>query len=407
MLEFNMKKAFKLAAVCLMVAIAAISAIVILSFVVKKGKDFVVKNGDGPQLPSCGNNQVLFTHSPVDIEYITSITPLGNLNPPGHTFPVKHMYINLKNIDSPTDAEEETPIRTLYAPGDIWIQQISSTEYLDRGEYDYSIDFSPCAEFSAYFIHVTSLSEKLEEAFSNGEGDCWEEDPAGQRMRSCNRRVHIKLEAGEEIGTVGGDKFNFDLGASDMRVEPSKAARYDRRFEGIGYVICPLDYFSSDIKEALYAKLGDSSSGGQKRTIEPICGTPHQEFSGTAQGVWYLEDSTQLDREDQHIALVHDNIDPKIPVFSIGTSLEKFGIESRTYEFEPESTGLVDRDFADVKADGNIYCYEFNESSGDGVFQVLLQMVTDEELKIGKGRSTWCGSAPWGFEDYVMFEKLD
>lgn len=395
-LKVRMKK---ILAISIITFLAAISVGAILYFVIKKDQ--------GPQLPTCGTNQVLFTHSPVNLDEIASITPLGNLNPPGHTFPVKHMYINLKNIDSSTDAEEPTPIRTLYAPGNIVITQISLAEYLDKGESDYSIDFSPCEEFFAYFKHLASLSDKLEQAFNQGKGDCWEENPGGNRMRNCDKEVNIELEAGEVIGTVGGRTFNFDFGSSDMRVDPSEAARYDRRFEGIGYVVCPLDYFSKDIKEALYAKLGDHSSGGQKRTIEPVCGTPHQDLVGTAQGVWYLQGSSGLDKEDQHIALVHDNIDPRIPVFSIGTSLEKFGIESRTYEFEPKSTGFVDRDFADVKADGNIYCYEFNKGFGDDVFQVLLQMETDEKLKIGKGRSTWCGSGPWDFGEYVIFEKLD
>jgi len=371
------------------------------------------KLSDGPDksdgsggIPSCEDRQVLFTRSPVNLDEITSITPLGNLNPPGHTFPVKHMYFNLKDIRTSADADEPTPDRILYAPGEIWITQISSTEYLDKNESDYSIDFSPCDEFHAYFIHVTSLSEKLDEVFTQSKDDCWEEDLGGERMRNCDKDVHISMQAGEEIGTVGGNKYNFDLGTSDMRVEPSEFARGDKRFEGIGYVVCPLDYFSDDIKEVLYNKLGDSS-GKDKRTIEPICGTPHQDLLGTAQGVWYLKGSSNYNSEEDHIALVHDNIDPRIPVFSLGNSLETFGIQTGTYRFDPTDSGLVDRDFDDVTADGNIYCYELNTGRDeDNFISILLQLENDETLKVGKGAATQCGKGPWEFGDYLTFEKL-
>ena len=41
-----------------------------------------------------------FTTYPVDFERIRSITPLGNLNPPGHTFPTDHMYFNIDPLYS-------------------------------------------------------------------------------------------------------------------------------------------------------------------------------------------------------------------------------------------------------------------------------------------------------------------
>lgn len=400
-----MKKPLTIIIISLLI-LAIILFVSLLLIIFKKDGKGILKIDEEESLQSCGDKQVLFTHSPVNLDEIISITPLGNLNPPGHTFPVKHMYINLKDITSSTDADEPNPIRTLYAPGDILIRRISSVEYLNKEESDFSINFSSCEEFFGYFHHIPSISDKLEQAFNQAEGECSEENIAGNRMKNCDKRLNIKLEAGEEIGTVGGRSFNFDIGTTDLRVEPSEAARYDVRFEDIGYVVCPLDYFSDDIKEALYSKLGDSN-GIDKRTIEPICGTPHQDLSGTAQGVWYLQNSSNLDKEVDHIALVHDNIDPRIPVFSIGTSLEEFGIESNTYRFEPSNTGLVDRDFDDVKADGDIYCYDFNEGGGEDSFPVLLKLDSDKILKIGKGQGRSCGNGPWLFGEYATYEKLN
>lgn len=51
-----------------------------------------------PSAPSCGPGPVL-TNPPMDIETITYISPLGALNPPGHTFPTTHMYFMLPSVD--------------------------------------------------------------------------------------------------------------------------------------------------------------------------------------------------------------------------------------------------------------------------------------------------------------------
>lgn len=55
-----------------------------------------------------------------------------------------------------------------------------------------------------------------------------------------------------------------------------------------------------------------------RRIIAPTCGTIMQDIAGTAQGRWFFDTSSG---EDRHLALVHDNVDPRVGVFSVGTSL--------------------------------------------------------------------------------------
>lgn len=82
-----------------------------------------------------------------------------------------------------------------------------------------------------------------------------------------------------------------------------------------------------------------------------------QDVPGTAQGNWFLtETSSAFTETDETIALVHDNVDPVIPVFSVSNTLP--GTPTAAYRFSPViGAGSVNRDFADV-VPGAVYCYE-------------------------------------------------
>ncbi len=375
---------------------------------------FIIKNKDIEDIkeigkmvkgiPECGTKKDLLTNSPIDLKNVTSIIPLGNLNPSGHTFPTDHMYLNI------IPNTEKIPV---YAPGDVWITQIHSQEHLwaDSPYTDYSLHFSPCREFDGYFIHIMSLSEKLQKEFDKkvDNEDCIESNPGGRRHRMCFADVSIKVSAGEQIGTVGGhNQANFDLGASDSRIKPLdyiNPSRWQWRGDSL-YVVCPLDYFVNDLKEELYSLVGDFDEG--KRTIEPICGEVMQDVRGTAQGVWFAEGTGGLEGEDPHIALVHDNINPTIGVFSIGTSMEDKGLPSSTYNFTPTHSGFFNRDFDEVTPDGNTYCYQAQGGySGQHTdYTIILGLLDDKTIRIEGIKGGSCGTGPWEFSsNYVEFVR--
>ncbi len=145
--------------------------------------------------------------------------------------------------------------------------------------------------------------------------------------------------------------------------------------------------------------------------MEPVCGTVNQDEWGTAQGVWFLsgEEVVERAREDEHMALVHDNIDPIIGAFSIGISLEEKGLPSSTYKFKPKHTGFVNRDFDEVKPDGNVYCYVASGgySGQHWPHTIIIKMLDDSTLRIAKlSEGTTCGSGPWQFgSNYTDFER--
>ena len=365
------------------------------------------------EFQSCGDKMDLLTHSPLDYDDFINIVPLGNLNPSGHTFPTDHIYWRLrpKNTNKPYILSITSP---LISPGDGWITEISSSEHLYATPTftDYSFKLVFCEEFNIEFGHVSSLSEKLEKAFDNAKRNCDKYDTGGGGYANCwtEELTKLKVSAGEVIGTAGGnpDQDALDIWAHDFRITPLNYVNPKRWDEFSLHVVCALDYFVDEEKEKFYDLLGGyspSADKDKKRTIEPLCGTVEQDIKGTAQGVWFIEGTPQKVSysEDSHLALVTDNIAPDFNVSSVGTSTE---IESDTYLFEPEKTGDVNIAFADVRP-GKTYCYEpfkpWEPTKGYG-FVILLELLDEETLKIGKNQGKRC-KKPYSFDDYVMFER--
>jgi len=344
-----------------------------------------VDNGSSSSLPSCESNYSFFTTSPLNESDYTSITPLGNLNPSGHVFPTDHIYFYLTNYLSSYN---------LYSPGDATVIQISASEHVTDGFTDYTFTFQPCNEFKAQFGHVSALADKLSQALSAPYQ--WDStySTGGKTYRNYGKNVSLTITAGEQIGTVGGNagQMALDMNAYDSRITLNFAnlSRWSQRSDTT-HTVCPINYYSSDLKTTLTNRFGDYD-GNPKRTVDPICGTIEQDVAGTTQGNWFVAGTTTFSSEDPHLALVHDNIDPAQAVFSVGTSMSASGLSSGTYQFSPQSSGLVNRDFDDITSDGNAYCFEPNYLSG----KIIMQLTNSVTLKIEKQADS-CGSGPWNF----------
>jgi len=118
---------------------------------------------------------VTFTQSPVDIEIIDTVIPLGNLNPPGHTFPTDHIYFYIK-----ATAPDPYEIKAI-ADGTI----IRINKKLN----DYALTIRYTSTFSSYFDHVKTLAPDIlnETGFLN----------------DGNNTVYVNIEA----GTLSGNWF--------------------------------------------------------------------------------------------------------------------------------------------------------------------------------------------------------
>ncbi|MDE3253490.1 MAG: hypothetical protein KGO92_11830, partial [Bacteroidota bacterium] len=121
------------------------------------------KQGDDSQtgnIPMTDLTRGGFTALPIDTADITALVPLGNLNPPAHTFPTDHMYLYCFTSKS---------VLPIHSPGIVRIIRIGRTHY-NAGQfndhYDYNISLgseSSCLVWG----HISELSQKLLDAVSN------------------------------------------------------------------------------------------------------------------------------------------------------------------------------------------------------------------------------------------------
>jgi hypothetical protein len=385
--------------------------VIIVGILILNSSDDIISNIS--QGSTCTKENTTFAVSPIEIENISNIAPLGNLNPSGHTFPTVHMYYFIQKEDA-KDFNSTSKLVSVYAPIDATIETMSVMTRTDINPpvTDFSINFRVCEDFTFYFIHVTSLSDKLQEFVDELKSDdCNQYSTGGRDFETCwIGDLDIKVETGELLGTAGGavDKNALDFGVTDFRIEPHVFANPDRWSESRDdyfYKVCSTDYYEGELKLQLESKLGDFD--GTPRTIDPICGTNAQDIPGTVQGIWFAQGTTEVEQEDPHIALVHDNFDPSKGVFSNGTSLENIGIPVGTYYFDPQQSGKVNLDFNLLEPGSGVHCYEVAESfsSQDNSFSILVELTQSETLKIGRFDSPVCGSGDWTMNNYFVFER--
>lgn len=332
-------------------------------------------------LASC-SAQPFLTVPLVPVANISSISPLGNLNPPPHTFPTDHIYLYMGVFGG-----------AISAPSASVVSNVGLQHRTGGGQAavdDYEVTFYPCRDVMMQLAHVAGLFPQFR-AKVGALDDC---NPSymtgGFTYQQCRKVVNIALAAGEAIGTTAP---SLDVTARDRRVtlsyvNPARLSDPVGEF-GDKHTACPLDYFEQSIADQMRAKLGPP---GQVRTTPPVCGEVMQDVPNTAAGRWFHVGSP-TSPEDPHLALAHHNVTPALAAFSIGTSIPS--LPAGVYTFTPVSTGRVNLDFRYVTAIGEIECYSVTQNR-----RVFLQLVSASRLRVeGSGigacgePSTWTLSA--------------
>jgi hypothetical protein len=341
--------------------------------------------GEAPEgVAKCQGSSFL-TISPIDVSSIRNLTPLGNLNPPVQTLPTDHVqFTALLDGGMPADIP-------VFSPSNVVVSEVTRQTRLTGppSVIEYSLSFFPCADVKLHFAHVVLTSEfrTLVGPFET----CTQYSTGGSTYESCAKRVNIKVNAGVLIGSMGGrDGNTIDFGGYDRRVtqlafiNPARSHGNGTEF-GQNRTICPIDYFVTSLASTLRSKFG--------RTIEPLCGTVLQDVPNTAQGRWYFNETAQ---DDPHLALAHDNVDPRTAVISVGTSIPS--LPTRYWGFIPATTGRVNADFGRVTVDGQSYCYENFINATPPIRHVLIQLVSVTRLRIEGFTGALCGDpSTWAF----------
>jgi hypothetical protein len=361
-------------------------------------------------LESCGSKTVLFEAAPMNIDKLTSIIPLGGLDPlGGHVFPIDHIYFFAVGQAGATDMGKSGEV-DVFSPGDVQLTRVAYIEYREKGvvvDKDYSLYFKPCREVEGAFYHINSLSPTLR-AEIESEFELDREGTAGQHsQKRFEVKTDIVLRAGDLIGKAGGTfrAQAFDFKLVDNRTVPAEYVNVGRWSKAQKHVVCPLDYYGEHFKKRFVQLLGD---GTKQRSDPPVCGRIDQDVKGTVQGVWFAEETEETYPEDRHLSLVHDGIEPDKPVFSVGTSMEKSGLAAGLYFFDVRSTGVINRDFSEVGEVGRIYCYHgLKNKWGDKVAKVIMvELAENNTLRMEARSGLSCVGIDWAFSDRMtVFER--
>lgn len=357
-------------------------------------------SGDGLLDPVVEVGQGFLTVLPVNPEKFFLFVNLGHLNQPGHTFPSDHGGFYL------VDYLDPIPV---LSPADMKVVEMSGVDHVNKGYTDYDLTLSVNnGDFTIVFGHLSAIDDSImAQAPDIEEWDCITYSTGGDDYRRCVTHVNIPVSAGDTIASAGGNpgQFGMDFGTYDKNRKIQFASNRFKDDYKYQYTVSPLDYFTEEINAILIPQCGDYICGfPMVRTVEPIGGTIQFDIPGTAQGLWFKKGEPN-GPEDPHIALIYDNVEPDIPVFSIGISIPD--LDPAPYSFTPTDTGVVDREFSDVIPDGHIYRYNIQHRCPDAPpFQavILLEMISATELNIEKQNPA--DGPVWDFtENMVEYER--
>lgn len=291
-----------------------------------------------------------------DISYLE---PLGNLNPPGHVFPTNHCYLYLKN------PAVKVPV---LAPGNLRLirirQSLRSSGGVVTGQ-DYSLTFSMGGGYVLELGHISTLQPDILALFSTAtqRGCSTPYQIDGVQYRHCMATVNHFVTAGEEVGKAGGqaDQYALDMGTYIANKNPPHNA------------VCPFTFYKHDRYSNIQRRLTDADPA----TTAPssLCRSYIFEAPGSAKGLWQ-KTGEPLYPEEKHIALVEYN---RQPAFSIGIAQTR--LAGGVYEYSIQNSGVINRAFEDISADGHTYCFNiYHRGAAAVIGSILLKMTNDENL---------------------------
>jgi hypothetical protein len=270
--------------------------------------------------------------SPIDVDKIEYVEPLGCVNPPGHTFPTDHVYFYY-NLTTAAHQYSANYILPVYAPASGRINFI----LMPNGpSADTKIMVEVNATFTYYLDHII-----LDTALT----------------------MNSMVTAGQQIG-ITGSAYAIDLGIINMNITlPGliNPARY-------GYTMnadSPYKYYPDPLKSQLYALINRISADKD--------GKIDYDIKGRLIGNWFyqtitVEESNGPIAWPMEISFAPDSYDPSRMILAFGGYVGVMG------KFKASAT---DPDPAQVSVNSGIVFYHLNNYFISGSAGLLAARVLD------------------------------
>lgn len=225
-----------------------------------------------PQSPDCQDIDVTFSYSPVPLERITNIGPVGAITPQvsGHVIPNDHNAIGYSGGE--TD---------VIMPADGYLVMVERHQYTPPPGMPqvnhYHLYFEHSCSLYTGILHTTILDPALLEASE----ELRELDSKELTRGNENIWPRIPLKAGQRIGTSTQWGFVGTLAVDTMvdkhHSNPESYAGAPWRLHATSI----LDYFGEPLKSQLHEK--------NPRTAEPRSGKANYDIDGRLVGGWFEE----------------------------------------------------------------------------------------------------------------------
>lgn len=330
-----------------------------------------------------GQGPVALTHTPMDLENVVSISPMGTTAGP-HVTPIDHLYL-YPTFES---APDEYPV---YAMADGYIVDVSRRQHNSAEEF--RLVFQHSCTFFTYIDLVRSLNQDVKAAFPELE-------------KGDYATGHYFVSAGQEIGRIGGQSLDTAVYNTDVTLTGFISPElYEAEFWKI-HTDDFFAHFSQEDREAMLAK--------NFRKAEPRSGKIDYDQPGKLIGNWFVEGTNGYAGSEEytsngqnnsdtgyfttHLAFLPNAYQPDQLVVSLGNynnQARQFSVKGNAPDFTIVSneTGPVKYELIDQKfynSDDPIQA-EKNARDGETQATLLVQVLDGEKLKyelfIGKTAS--------------------
>lgn len=297
---------FHIWVIIVIIATVGIIGLLIWRFLDSSGVNLVgkVAGGQWGSEYNCKDKDVEFTSPPLKMEQIGYIRPLGAMLD-GHVTPTDHVYV------APVKREVPDNTYPVLMPADGTVVEVGRmpAEYVGDRDFnnlpkeDHRIVISFSCRYFSIFIHVHKLAGEVAEK-------------AASLQPSQNVQMSVDLKAGDTIGYIGGDTFDWTPIDREKNltgfIHPDLYASESWKL----HTVSPFDFYTGDLKAQLEAK--------SWRTVAPIGGKIDYDQPGKLIGTWFREGTNGYkgaspDRYwDGHLSIVPDYIDPSYSIISTG-----------------------------------------------------------------------------------------
>lgn len=283
-----------------------------------------------------------FTYSVLDFNDFSRIIPLGNINPPGHTYPSDHIYFVLTNTVNDT---------MVYAPAGGKVIYIG-----EPGIYgDRDIRIAVTNTMTYYIGHI----------FINE-----------------NIKVGDIIAAGNQIG-ISGNTQCVDFGVLNKNVRNEFLSGY---YPVVAlYGDKPLSYYAEPLKSELYSLVKPPKPIGDADYIYDGGVTDGKfvyDIAGTLCGNWFKEDCMPNSWYEWTAALSfsYDNYYTDQIRIAIGTTSTPYALNNNDNPIKPEDVSVSSSAVA-------YYIYNGNNTNlglpmGERIGLIMVQMLSDNKLKL-------------------------